>query len=114
MVNCRPPPSSAVEVLGAPLVRPGKAQQFALRVGQTALASDLAKPSRQLPVMRAAIPQPPVPVGRDILQRRLAVIWHAHGTPEGDYSTVKEPLEFKLVVYRIGSGAAAGSHPTVT
>jgi len=50
-----------------PLVRPGKPQQFPLRIGQATFASDLSEPSRQLPVMCTAIPEPPVPIGRDVL-----------------------------------------------
>jgi hypothetical protein len=61
-------------MIGSALVSLGEAHQLALRIGQAAFVRDLAKPSCKFPVMRAAIPQPPFPIGRDLLQRRRAFI----------------------------------------
>ena len=48
-------------------------EQLAPLIWKTTFAGDLAKPSCQLPVMRPAIPQPPILIGRDLMKRKLAI-----------------------------------------
>jgi hypothetical protein len=49
-----PLPAPPVEVNGPKLIPAGKAQQFALRVWEPAIPGDLAKPTCELAIMRAA------------------------------------------------------------
>jgi hypothetical protein len=58
-------------VIGFALASPGEAEQFLLRVGKAAFASDLVQPGRQLSVMRAV--QLP-PIGVIIAHRNSAAI----------------------------------------
>jgi hypothetical protein len=46
--------------------------------------------------MGAAIPQPPIPIGCDILQCRRPFIWHLPAMPEMNYPIVKEQLEMRV------------------
>ena len=57
-------------MIGFALASPGEAEQFLLRVGKAAFASDLVQPGRQLSVMRAV--QLP-PIGVIIAHRNSAV-----------------------------------------
>jgi hypothetical protein len=50
------------------LISLGKAQQFALGIGEMARAGTVPQPSRQFPIMRPGIRQPPIPVRGDVLQ----------------------------------------------
>jgi hypothetical protein len=71
-----------IEMGGSAIVSLGQAQQLPLRIGQPAFGGDTAEPVRQLAVMFAGIPQPPVPVGGKFLQCGRVFIWHALSMPE--------------------------------
>ena len=64
----------AVEILRSAFIAASEGQQLPLRIWQAASRGDVPEPMRHLPVVRAGISEPPIAIGRDVMQCRRVFV----------------------------------------